>query len=482
VEIEIPNEKLTEDDIKQIFESVDVQKRGNNYFREAIRYFHEPFEIHQENLENGELHKKLQSLTFSIFKSTSKERVTRIAEQKVREWIDKFETPLFSTNLVDEIRSVIVRFFYEIIWENNPPETGILSYLQSARNLHKTLKGEELRSLAKHLRMYEDIKHHLETPCHLKWVNKENLNLSEREILAKHLGGVFFQTGVIQTTELICHTLVEIYRTPALLDKIRLFVEHLSGPLSLEEIEKFTYLDYVLNESLRLFPEIGKTNREVTKRFTIKDITLEEGSVVYLNFLRSHQLYWDDPLTFKPERWDNSSPDATPKQIRDANFMPFGLGARRCPAEAFSRNATKVAIVTIIKYVNLTIPENFVHTRRLVGGVPTIIELNACGQAFRPYLPSNTVSVRDLVARLGQSQRSAGKIDELPGLTFMGSVLKIANNFKDYKFLGIVTFYPLITGAHIWLSFQVKRIKRYFKKLSKRYNNFLSLDNKKKLL
>jgi hypothetical protein len=132
VDIEIPNEKLAEDDIKQIFESVDVQKRGNNYFREAIRYFHEPFDIHQENLENGELHKKLQSLTFSIFKSTSKERVTRIAEQKVRAWIEKFETPLFSTSLVDEVRSVIVRFFYEIIFENNPSETEILSYLQSA--------------------------------------------------------------------------------------------------------------------------------------------------------------------------------------------------------------------------------------------------------------------------------------------------------------------------------------------------------------
>jgi hypothetical protein len=158
--------------------------------------------------------------------------------------------------------------------------------------------------------------------------------------------------------------------------------------------------------------------------------------------------------------------------------MPFGLGARRFPAEAFARNVTKVAIVTIIKYVNLTIPENFVHTRRLIGGVPTIVELNACGQAFRPYLPSNTVSVRDLVDRLGQNQRSAGKIDELPGLTFLGSVLKIANNLKkDYKFLDIVTFYPLITGAHIWLSFQVKRIKRYFKKLSTRYNNFLSRDN-----
>jgi hypothetical protein len=39
-------------------------------------------------------------------------------------------------------------------------------------------------------------------------------------------------------------------------------------------------------------------------------------------------------------------------------------------------------------------------------------------------------SVRDLVDRLGQNQRSAGKIDELPGLTFLGSVLKIANNLK----------------------------------------------------
>jgi hypothetical protein len=123
-----------------------------------------------------------------------------------------------------------------------------------------------------------------------------------------------------------------------------------------------------------------------------------------------------------------------------------------------------------------------VHTRRLVRGVPTIVELNACGQALRPYLPSNTVSVRDLVDRLGQNQRSADKIDELSGLTFMGSVLKISNNFKDYKFLDIVTFYPLITGAHIWLSFQGKQIKRYFNKLRKTYNHFLSRDNFKKLL
>lgn len=47
--IEIPNEKLAGDDIKHLFEHPDVQKRGISYFREAIRYFHEPFDIHQEN-------------------------------------------------------------------------------------------------------------------------------------------------------------------------------------------------------------------------------------------------------------------------------------------------------------------------------------------------------------------------------------------------------------------------------------------------
>jgi cytochrome P450 len=461
MDIEIPNEKLAGEDIKHLFEHPDVQKRGNNYFREAIRYFHEPFNIHQENIETGDLHKRFARVTFSIFRANSKDDVSALVWEEAQAWVAGFESPMFATNLFLEIRPIIIRVFFYLIFGRKISEQEMPIFSRASANFHNTLKGKELRSIPIRLKMYEAIKGQLETSGRLGWSKDENLQHIDFDMLAKHIGGVFFNTGVTQATELICHTLVEIYRNPEIQNKLQQLVENISEPLKFDAIDKYDYLDYVLNESLRIFPEFGKTNREVSRPVAVKDITLAQGTVVYLNFQRCHQLHWDDPQTFKPERWDNTSLQATSQEVRNAHFMPFGVGSRRCPAEAFVRNLTKIALVVIMRYVNLTIPEHFAHTRRLASGVPALVTLNVCGQALRLDLVA--LSAEHLVPLLEQ-QHSLDMVDELAGLTFLGTVKKIATNLR-YSGFSWVALYPLITGIHIWLSFQSKRIQRRLTKL-----------------
>src|SRR2546425_11449681 len=91
---------------------------------------------------------------------------------------------------------------------------------------------------------------------------------------------------------------------------------------TLEDLAQLPYLDWVLNESMRLYPPAWLQMRFVAKESELDGVRLPVGTLVILSQWVMHRLpeIWQDPEVFRPERWD----PANKQQIPPGAYFPFG--------------------------------------------------------------------------------------------------------------------------------------------------------------
>lgn len=107
------------------------------------------------------------------------------------------------------------------------------------------------------------------------------------------------------------------------------------------------YLNWVLNESLRLQPPAPIGCSRTIKR----DIQLDDGKVlpagtfVLTSSYEIHRLkeYWgEDANEFRPERWQDTS------HFHPMQYMPFGAGNRGCPGKDFALFEMKMLFTALL--------------------------------------------------------------------------------------------------------------------------------------
>ena len=166
--------------------------------------------------------------------------------------------------------------------------------------------------------------------------------ISEREALNEIANMVL--TGYKTTTCLITGALYELIQAPHVLNKLKAEIEHVDvGNLDTESIKKLTYLDWIVKESLRLYPAVPILMRQITKDTSYKNMKLPKGRSLNLAlyFLHRNPKYWKDPLAFFPERWKE-------KHLPSA-FIPFSTGKRFCAGRELAIYETKLFIARILK-------------------------------------------------------------------------------------------------------------------------------------
>ena len=171
------------------------------------------------------------------------------------------------------------------------------------------------------------------------------------------------------TSSALAWAVFHILKTPGVLDKIReeLDVVLDGDDITAEHLPKLNYLDAVVKETLRLSPVIPTVGRALQRPMTIGGHDLPAGVVVvpciYLTH-RRRDLY-PDPLTFKPERFQDESPGPY-------EFLPFGGGVRRCIGATFAMYEIKILLAQIALRTELELPANYQGrvTRRSVTFTP----------------------------------------------------------------------------------------------------------------
>lgn len=122
--------------------------------------------------------------------------------------------------------------------------------------------------------------------------------------------------------------------------------------LTYETLSKLTYMDMVIMETLRRWPPLPSTDRQVSKPFTIENangvkVNLQIGDPVWLPIygLHTDAKYFPDPLKFDPERFSESNKG----NVVPGSYMPFGSGQRSCIAARFATMEAKTIFYHLLK-------------------------------------------------------------------------------------------------------------------------------------
>lgn len=147
-----------------------------------------------------------------------------------------------------------------------------------------------------------------------------------------------------ETTALtLAYTLYLLAEAPDVVDRLQTELDEVldgafPGP---EHVRELSYTEQVIDEAMRIYSPAHSLFREATADVEIGPYEIPEGDVVYLPQCVIHrdERWWDDPETFRPERFAGDDDDRHPFA-----YFPFGAGPRRCIGERFARAEAKLVV------------------------------------------------------------------------------------------------------------------------------------------
>lgn len=123
-----------------------------------------------------------------------------------------------------------------------------------------------------------------------------------------------------------------------------------------KDVEKLTYLKLVIKETLRLhapFPLIGP--REYRETTNIDGYTIPYKARVLVNAwaIARDPKNWENPESFIPERFENSSIDFMGNNFE---YIPFGAGRRMCPGIHFGLANVALPLAQLLHHFEWELP------------------------------------------------------------------------------------------------------------------------------
>ncbi|KAF2096846.1 cytochrome P450 [Rhizodiscina lignyota] len=170
------------------------------------------------------------------------------------------------------------------------------------------------------------------------------------------------------TACLMSWTIYLLVRHPAALERLRRDIAAVvpeTDDLTRAHIAKLSYLKCVLNETLRLYPQLPVNIRVATKTTLLPSgggpsgtspVLIRRGTGVGYSVYHMHRmtsLYGSDAHEFNPERWENTGLE---KKV-GWGFMPFHGGPRICLGKDFALMEASYGIIKILQtFPNLRLP------------------------------------------------------------------------------------------------------------------------------
>ncbi len=111
-------------------------------------------------------------------------------------------------------------------------------------------------------------------------------------------------------------------------------------------LSRWSELDAVIHEALRLYPPVWSLGREAVAADRFDDLEVPAGSTVMVSPYAIHRRadLWPEPDAFRPERFAGGPP----KHTDALTWLPFSAGPRFCPGEALALNELKLALREVL--------------------------------------------------------------------------------------------------------------------------------------
>ncbi len=98
---------------------------------------------------------------------------------------------------------------------------------------------------------------------------------------------------------------------------------------------------------MRLYPPVGLLARTVLEDDTLCGRQMRPNDTVFLPIwaLHRHEMWWDRPTEFDPDRFD---PVSGPRRDK-YQYLPFGAGPRVCVGANFAMMQAQIILATLIQ-------------------------------------------------------------------------------------------------------------------------------------
>lgn len=130
-----------------------------------------------------------------------------------------------------------------------------------------------------------------------------------------------------------------------------------------EQLQKMTYINAVINESMRLYPPAWITDRENIADDELLGYKIKEGTLIGVSFYELHRnpKYWESPEEFNPGRFMGEQ-----KKNSYQYFYPFGAGPRMCIGLGFAMYEMCLTLSYLIKKYKVTAAKKDIEFNPLV--------------------------------------------------------------------------------------------------------------------
>lgn len=181
--------------------------------------------------------------------------------------------------------------------------------------------------------------------------------------------------GRSTTASLLCSVILELSRNPGVYEKLRHEVYQCFGngktkgtDITFESLKRCTYLKWVLNEALRMYPPVPLNLRQAIRDTKLpkgggadgqSPVLVRKGQYVALHIYAMQRLeehYGKDAHIFRPERWASHS--------RTGAFMPFGSGPRICLGQQFALTEASYIMVRLVQDFPNIVSHNKIYPPR----------------------------------------------------------------------------------------------------------------------
>ncbi|XP_008807779.2 premnaspirodiene oxygenase-like [Phoenix dactylifera] len=153
--------------------------------------------------------------------------------------------------------------------------------------------------------------------------------------------------------------MVELMRHPEMMQKAQAEVRQAlkeKANIKEEDMSELHYLKLVIKETMRLHPALPLLlPRSNSENCQVGDYEIPAGTRVIVNAwaIARDPRYWEDPESFRPERFDDSMVDYMGSSFE---FMPFGAGRRICPGSTFAMAQMEIALAYLLFYFDWELP------------------------------------------------------------------------------------------------------------------------------
>jgi cytochrome P450 len=122
---------------------------------------------------------------------------------------------------------------------------------------------------------------------------------------------------------------------------------------TLADLPQLRYTEWVVMESMRLYPPVWALGRTVMQDCEIAGYRLHAGDSIIVSQWVMHRdpRYFDDPEVFQPERWQGDFA----KKLPTFAYFPFGGGPRICIGKSFAMMEAVLLLASIAQKFRLTL-------------------------------------------------------------------------------------------------------------------------------